>query len=291
MTIAPESIPKVATSPRGLRHLFAMLSASRVSSVGRRERDVLMHALFATAAELAHHADEDAVLAHICRAVVDASSRIKLAWIWTGAPDAREVQPRIYAGPAAEYARRLVIERNWVTQRRQVFRAMQASAHDNARVFRPSPYAPRRGSKAEFGFDSALALPIRLADPARRAVLVVYADDAHYFPQVGRAPFIAFAHLAEVALEQVRRSAETRAIVERDPLTGLPDQRGAETHFAQAWRGLHEHQTFSLLMIDMDQFEHVNKRLGRASGDRVLRDTGLAITAALRAQDKLARWN
>src|SRR5262249_50304997 len=46
----------------------------------------------------------------------------------------------------------------------------------------------------------------------------------------------------------------------------------------------------SLLFIDLDRFKHVNDEFGRPAGDFVLAEASSILTAAIRAEDVLARF-
>ena len=75
-----------------------------------------------------------------------------------------------------------------------------------------------------------------------------------------------------------------------DSLTGLPNratfQRALQDAVRQAQREAREH---ALCFIDLDHFKKVNDSAGHAAGDAVLRDIGVAIRGACRANDFAAR--
>jgi diguanylate cyclase (GGDEF)-like protein len=71
-----------------------------------------------------------------------------------------------------------------------------------------------------------------------------------------------------------------------DPLTGLYDQRyltqRLDDEFQRAERGA---EPLSLMALDLDQFDAVNSRFGRAAGDRLLGACGRAIARSCRDKD------
>jgi diguanylate cyclase (GGDEF)-like protein/PAS domain S-box-containing protein len=76
-----------------------------------------------------------------------------------------------------------------------------------------------------------------------------------------------------------------------DPLTGLPNRVLFFDRLDQAIRRLQrEHAPLAVLFLDFDGFKAVNDRLGHAGGDEVLRRAADRVSAALRAEDTVARF-
>ena len=69
-----------------------------------------------------------------------------------------------------------------------------------------------------------------------------------------------------------------------DVLTGLGNRRSGERLLAQLEPG------DGVLLMDLDHFKAVNDRFGHAGGDRVLRDLGAYLRAAVRGEDAVARF-
>src|SRR2546421_438749 len=68
-----------------------------------------------------------------------------------------------------------------------------------------------------------------------------------------------------------------------DPLTGLYNRRSFDEPPEQAaGRSRRYSWSFSLVLIDLDDFKRVNDELGHASGDALLRVIGLELRRALR---------
>ena len=77
----------------------------------------------------------------------------------------------------------------------------------------------------------------------------------------------------------------------RDPLTDLFNQRLFwELLGYEVGRAERHQETFGVLMIDLDNFKHVNDVFGHFMGDKFLRQTALTIHACLRKGDILARY-
>lgn len=93
----------------------------------------------------------------------------------------------------------------------------------------------------------------------------------------------------------ISREKETEAeldfLVHHDPLTQLPNRRlfnaRLEHTIQQAYRD--PEQYFSLLFIDLDDFKVVNDSLGHDAGDQLLIELAQRLSAAVRAEDTVAR--
>ena len=83
-------------------------------------------------------------------------------------------------------------------------------------------------------------------------------------------------------------AAEIKASI--DGLTGLPNRRYLQELLATVGRRRRASDRLGALMIDIDHFKRLNDRYGHATGDRVLRAVGEAISGAVRADDTPARY-
>jgi len=87
----------------------------------------------------------------------------------------------------------------------------------------------------------------------------------------------------------VLRQAEVNAIT--DALTGLGNRHWMQEMFnrelARAQRGGHP---LCLIMVDVDQFKHVNDQFGHIAGDRILAAVADALRDRLRPSDLIARF-
>jgi len=95
----------------------------------------------------------------------------------------------------------------------------------------------------------------------------------------------------EQALAEARKAAEHfRQLATYDSLTGAYNRRlfmdRAEAELSQSRRN---GQTFSLLLMDLDQFKRINDNYGHASGDEALRHTAQCVRSTLREYDIFGR--
>lgn len=140
------------------------------------------------------------VLQSYCEALTALAPRIALAWIWFGPPEVRMVQPQIVAGRAAAYAHALRIERNWITAKGPVFRAIDGRG---SQIFNVSPwsvYGPWRQVAKHHGIRSVIALRLASNLDERRGLLVLYSDTERYFSFLGEGLFRSMAELFSLVL-------------------------------------------------------------------------------------------
>ena len=91
----------------------------------------------------------------------------------------------------------------------------------------------------------------------------------------------------------VRKRAEELLLHQalHDPLTGLPNRVLFFDRLDHAIRRLQrEHAPLAVLFLDFDGFKSVNDRFGHAGGDEVLKRAADRVSAALRAEDTVARF-
>jgi len=88
-----------------------------------------------------------------------------------------------------------------------------------------------------------------------------------------------------------RRAEEgLRALVYRDPLTGLPNRRLFEDRLAIALAQAHRYRhRLAVIFLDLDRFKQVNDTLGHAAGDALLKAVSDRLSESVREGDTVAR--
>jgi diguanylate cyclase (GGDEF)-like protein len=133
----------------------------------------------------------------------------------------------------------------------------------------------------------SLVLP--LSEDPMRADLILYPEPGGFAP-AARALASSLAAQAAVALENARRHRLVERQAATDELTGLPNRRlfmrALTTEVARAKRA---RDTFSLVLIDLDDFKNVNDTFGHEAGDLVLREFADVLRHAMRESDVAAR--
>ena len=142
--------------------------------------------------------------------------------------------------------------------------------------------------------DSYVVVPV-LAGAERLAVIAL-TDRADGLPFDARDFQAArvFAAAAATAFTRERLHEQLQDLTELatvDPVTGLFNRRYFETRLeAEAERARRQNQDLALLLIDIDNFKHVNDSRGHLEGDRTLRDVADLLRAGVRIFDVCARY-
>lgn len=103
-------------------------------------------------------------------------------------------------------------------------------------------------------------------------------------PKRHRRAFGELSYLVDGILSDARAEIDlNRLVADTDPLTGLWNRRG----FDRNRQGL---EAGSLIFLDLDNFKHVNDRLGHDAGDLVLRQTAVLLSNVLRQDELVARF-
>jgi diguanylate cyclase (GGDEF)-like protein/PAS domain S-box-containing protein len=90
--------------------------------------------------------------------------------------------------------------------------------------------------------------------------------------------------------ERKRSEQRIAFMAHHDVLTGLANRLSILDKIEEAIaRHRRRGDSFSVLLLDLDRFKHVNDTLGHAVGDALLRETAVRLKASLRETDVLAR--
>ena len=83
---------------------------------------------------------------------------------------------------------------------------------------------------------------------------------------------------------------EVEALGRRDALTGIGNSRALRERLAyEVTRHGRHNRLLSVLLLDLDDFDRINERLGHPVGDQVLRAVADSLTAAVRGEDTVVR--
>ena len=84
---------------------------------------------------------------------------------------------------------------------------------------------------------------------------------------------------------------ELSQLLNTDALTDLSSRRYLETQILHEWQRFQRFdRSFSLLLLDFDDFKAINDNYGHAAGDKTLQQAANAILAAVRDTDIAGRW-
>jgi len=88
-----------------------------------------------------------------------------------------------------------------------------------------------------------------------------------------------------------RKLVETTQVMNIDPLTRVPNRRAmAEWVESTLYPEGRPERGFSVLVLDLDHFKHVNDTYGHLAGDAVLQETAKRVKLGIREVDMLARY-
>ena len=97
---------------------------------------------------------------------------------------------------------------------------------------------------------------------------------------------------AERSIQAMRTELEqVTAMLHQDPLTGTLNRRGIDDAFRQEASRCERHGgSLCVVMIDIDDFKHLNDKFGHPAGDRALIHIANIVTHTLRPTDRVGRF-
>jgi diguanylate cyclase (GGDEF)-like protein/PAS domain S-box-containing protein len=122
------------------------------------------------------------------------------------------------------------------------------------------------------GFRSQIAMPLLVEDQAV-GVLVLYAAEAGFFDYEELRLLKDLAGDIAFALDYIGKEERLTYVSYYDTLTGLANRQLFFDRLAQALQSVRaERRQLAVMIIDVERFKRINDTLGRAAGDRVLRE-------------------
>jgi diguanylate cyclase len=256
-----------------------------------KEKFSIYKALLLATKSLAQGNTPDEVLRAACDALVSSSECICLAWMYLGNPGSEAIRPSYSAGKAVEYAQEVVLDLSPEAMNCPSRRSLAKNEPVLIKVNSDPSFEIWRENALRYGFKEGLTLPIGDPNHPFRGLVVLFADTEDYFDQIGLEPFIAFAQLATVALNQARMKMSLEEMAAVDPLTNLLNRRALQEilnrEYACAKRSV---KPFSMVLIDLDRFKMLNDNYGHDIGDSFLLGISEIAKKTLRTSDWLSRW-
>lgn len=256
-----------------------------------QEQLSIYKALLTATKSLALGNTPDEVMMAACDALVASSERICLAWMYLGNPGSESITAHYSVGKASEYTRGLVLDRSPEAMRGPGRRSLEKNVPVLVKVNADSSFGIWRENAIRYGFQEGLTLPIGDPDHSSRGLIVIFVDTQDYFEQIGMAPFVAFAQLATVALDQARLKMSLQAMASTDPLTNLLNRRALQEVINHEYESSKRSaKPFSVMLLDLDRFKMINDNYGHAFGDKMLTGISEVAKQTLRASDWFSRW-
>ena len=138
---------------------------------------------------------------------------------------------------------------------------------------------------------SAIAVPV-MSENRLFGVLAVYGrQNESVFSAEDVDTLLTLARQAEVAIGNVMLHDETRRQARTDGLTGLWNRREFELRAREAVKEAERFdEPFGVVLVDIDNFKHVNDRYDHTTGDAALIWIASRLSEATREIDVVARW-
>ncbi len=254
------------------------------------EKARVSESLVRSASNLLGRRNDRDMIHGVCEALTFATPHVRLAWTWFGPADTASIRPQVVAGPSAEFARSLVIDRNLLTEMGPAFRTLAGKKVEPFNVSQRSLFGPWREAAGQHGIRNTLALPLASTVNADRGLLVLYANVPDYFEQVGVGLFEALADMFSAVLSAAAEHAQLREAAYSDALTGLMNRRAVELVSRPILRLDAIDAPAAMLLIDIDHFKRLNDAHGHAAGDTVLQSVAQLLLRTLRKGDSVMRW-
>jgi diguanylate cyclase (GGDEF)-like protein len=242
---------------------------------------------------LAHAQDETALLAEICRVVVEDCS-YRLAWVACVQEDGG-LRPVTQAGCDEAF---MAPRHEWGASEgaRAVVRRLQGGRPVILRGLDHNPAYPFRDEAREHGYGAVVVLPLNVDGVLVGSLHIVALDADAFDPQEVELLLATTADLGWGlgALRQRVRAAAAEERIRRmalfDAVTELPNReqmrQWLEEAIAQA-RG--EHRPLAFLRIGLEHFRDVNETLGSAEVDAFVRAVAQRLRQAVGAAGRLGR--
>jgi diguanylate cyclase (GGDEF)-like protein/excisionase family DNA binding protein len=134
---------------------------------------------------------------------------------------------------------------------------------------------------------SMICVPLRGRDGATGVLTLERLGTAERYSEEEFELVQLFAAQVSIALQNAEIHAAVEIRAQTDDLTGLLNHGTFQDWLV---RDTAAHETFSLIMLDLDEFKSVNDRLGHQAGDRLLAEIARALVAAGRDSDRVFRY-
>lgn len=97
--------------------------------------------------------------------------------------------------------------------------------------------------------------------------------------------------LSQINKKLLNNSEHLENLATKDALTGLYNRHKCSELFISLKQHMNEREeAFSIVMVDIDHFKHINDTYGHNQGDRVLTEVAKSLKSNLRHMDVVCRW-
>jgi diguanylate cyclase (GGDEF)-like protein len=153
---------------------------------------------------------------------------------------------------------------------------------------------PGRGRRPRYRTPSFLAVPLLAGTEGLGVATFADRSDDQPFDESDLTAARALAAPAALALQNDRLTVQTRDLAHAatlDPLTGLFNRRHFHSRIEEEIERARRYSLeLSLLLIDIDDFKHINDTLGHLAGDFLLRQVAEILRRSVRMFDVCTRY-
>ena len=144
---------------------------------------------------------------------------------------------------------------------------------------------------AGFETRSIIGVPLKTATEVFGVIELVNTLEERAFTPLDLTFLTTIAEFGAIAIEKAYYLSALRRISRHDSLTGLLNRRSFERLYHREQERLNRTgRSFSILLVDMDEFKAINDRWGHAEGDGALQKVAQILRYHTRRMDTLARY-
>jgi len=236
--------------------------------------------------------DRQHLFEEACRIAVEHGG-FGMAWIGRYEAASLEITPVAGAGLAADstlMSNGLILRGSVPQSRGMIARLIEEGrpVFCNDITREPEVGGERRAEAIRCGYRSVISLPL-VVEAAVVGTMTLYAKEPDFFDDEEVKLLTGLADDISFALDHIGKEEQLSYLAYYDVLTGLPNrtlfQDRLEQRVSLARR---DEKVFSVMMLDIERFRHINDTLGRQAGDGLLRAFSLRLKATLGETDILA---
>jgi len=236
--------------------------------------------------------DRQHLFEEACRIAVEHGG-FGMAWIGRYEAASLEITPVAGAGLAADstlMSNGLILRGSVPQSRGMIARLIEEGrpVFCNDITREPEVGGERRTEAIRCGYRSVISLPL-VVEAAVVGTMTLYAKEPDFFDDEEVKLLTGLADDISFALDHIGKEEQLSYLAYYDVLTGLPNrtlfQDRLEQRVSLARR---DEKVFSVMMLDIERFRHINDTLGRQAGDGLLRAFSLRLKATLGETDILA---
>jgi diguanylate cyclase (GGDEF)-like protein/PAS domain S-box-containing protein len=220
--------------------------------------------------------DRQKLFEEACRIAVEHGG-FGIAWVGTLDPDTMELVPMACAGIEAD---------SFIAHSRNSTRPGSAqgggvasravrekrAVYSNDLLAEPTPGGARRQEAVRRGYRSVVTLPL-LVEGAVVGNMSLFAREADFFDDEELKLLNELADDISFALDHIAKEEKLNYLAYYDVLTGLPNRTLFRDRLEQrVTAARRDGKIFSVMMLDIERFRHINETLGRQAGDELLRE-------------------